>query len=146
MPFTTGSFNSGESGVAPQRELTILLVEDSLRLQTRLTELLTIPGLMRVAATAETESAAGALVDANNFDALVVDVELRQGNGINVVRQARLRWVAPPVPLIIILTNHSLPAIRERCLQAGADHFLDKMRQFDQLHPLILGHYNARSE
>jgi CheY-like chemotaxis protein len=100
---------------------------------------------MHVAATAETESTAGDLVEATNFDALVVDVELRQGSGIGVVRKARARWAIPPVPLIIVLTNYSLPTVRERCLQAGADYFLDKMQQFDQLYPLILGHYNARS-
>jgi len=145
MPSTTGSFSSNETAATPHRELSILLVEDSLRLRTRLTELLTVPGLMHVAATADTESAAAELVDANNYDALVVDVELRQGSGISVVRKARSRWAVPPVPLIIVLTNYSLPTVRERCLLAGADHFLDKLRQFDQLYPLILGHYNARS-
>jgi len=144
MPFTTGSFNSDETGVTPHRELSILLVEDSLRLRTRLTELLTAPGLMHVAATAETESAADDLVEDNYYDVLVVDVELRQGSGINVVRKARLRWSVPPVPLIIVLTNYSLPTVRERCLRAGADHFLDKMQQFDRLYPLILEHHNSR--
>jgi CheY-like chemotaxis protein len=39
-------------------------------------------------------------------------------------------------PLIIVLTNYSLPTVRERCLAAGADHFLDKMQQFSE--PLAL--------
>jgi DNA-binding NarL/FixJ family response regulator len=39
--------------------------------------------------------------------------------------------------LIIVLTNYDLRSVRERALAAGADHFLDKMREFDQLLPLI---------
>jgi len=61
-----------------------------------------------------------------------------------VIRQARARnkdkdpkddshvW-------IIVLTNYDLPTVRERCMQAGADHFLDKMREIDQLIPILLG-------
>jgi CheY-like chemotaxis protein len=66
---------------------------------------------------------------------------LRPGSGIGVIRQARARnrptqdgghvW-------IIVLTNYDLPTVRERCLAAGADHFLDKMREIDQLMPILL--------
>jgi two-component system, OmpR family, response regulator len=121
-----------------QPELRILLVEDSAPLRLRLAELLTEPGVMRVTATAETEAEACSLIAGRDFDALVVDVELREGSGINVVRRARTRWVVPPLPLIIVLTNYALPTVKDRCFAAGADHFLDKMRQFDQMHPLIL--------
>jgi CheY-like chemotaxis protein len=36
------------------------------------------------------------------------------------------------------LTNYDLPTVRERCMAAGADHFLDKMREIDQLMPILL--------
>ena len=39
---------------------------------------------------------------------------------------------------IIVLTNYDLPTVRERCMAAGADHFLDKMREIDQLMPILL--------
>ncbi len=122
----------------PQRELRILLVEDSAPLQVRLIELLTHPGLMRVAGVADTELAALQLIQAEEFDVMVVDVELRQGSGITVVRRTRAGQSQPPFPLIIILTNYNLASVRERCLAAGADHFLDKMREFERLYPLIL--------
>lgn len=118
-------------------ELRILLVDDSLPLQARLKEYLTDPGVMRVTATAESEQAANALIDQGHFDVMVIDVELRPGNGINVVLHARQRRTEQPLPLIIVLTNYALPEVRERCLAAGANHFLDKMREFNQLYPLI---------
>ena len=115
----------------------ILLVEDFAPLRTRLSDLLSIPGEMGVAATAETELEAHDQIEANDFDILVVDVQLRQGNGVGAVRDARRRWVTALPALIIMLTNHAFPLVRQRCLAAGADHFLDKIRQFDQLVPLI---------
>ena len=118
-------------------EQRLLLIEDSALLRERLTALLTVPGLMQVAASADTEGAAVAHIHAGHFDVMIVDVELREGSGINVIRAARGLLGDRPRPLIIVLTNYSLPAVRERCMAAGADYFLDKMEQFSELRPLI---------
>ena len=115
----------------------ILLVEDFAPLRTRLAEMLNIPGEMSVTATAATELEAHDQIEATDFDILVVDVQLREGTGLGAVRDARRRWITALPSLIIMLTNHALPIVRQRCLAAGADHFLDKMRQFEQLLPLI---------
>lgn len=138
---TTLSSNQGPPAINAA-ELSVLLVEDSLVVRRRLAELLTEPGVMRVTSTAESEVQACELISANQYDAMVIDVELRPGSGITVVRHARARWVGLQRPTIIVLTNFSLPTVRDRCLAAGADHFLDKMRQFDQVYPLILAHNN----
>lgn len=140
MPSATASSNSWPSTVQNPPELRILLVEDSARLRVRLNELLTTPGVARVTAMAATEAEATEQITTMEFDVLVVDVELQQGSGINVVRKARARWSTPFKPLIIVLTNYALPTVKNRCLAAGADYFLDKMRQFDQLKPLIASH------
>ena len=132
--------SSSDAALAPvvRLETRILLVEDSVPLRERLSTLLTEEGVMRVTATADTEAGAIELISERDFDVLVVDVELRQGSGINVVRKARLRWLDAPLPLILVLTNYSLPTVKARCLAAGADHFLDKLREFERLRPLIL--------
>jgi CheY-like chemotaxis protein len=133
----TSSSNS-EPPQPSHPELRVLLVEDSARLRVRLADMLTQPGVSRVVATAATEAEACDLMNAQDFDVLIVDVELREGSGIGVISYARARWLVPPLPLIIVLTNYSLPTVQERCLAAGADYFLDKMRQFNQVYPLIL--------
>lgn len=138
---TVSSSSTEGRGVAPP-ELRILLIEDSHRLRVRLVELLTSPSLMRVTATAQTEEEARMQIASHDFDVLVVDVELRQGTGIGVIRHVRslMSGRTTPPPLIIVLTNYALPTVRERCIAAGADYFLDKMRDFGQLYPLILAH------
>jgi len=125
----------------PGGELRILLIEDSRLLRERMIGMLTVPGLMRVAGTAETECEATALIDGNDYDALVVDVELREGSGITAIRHARRSYAARRQPLIIVLTNYALPTVHQRCIEAGADHFLDKMQQFPQVRPLLEAHH-----
>lgn len=134
-PGTVPQPRKESEGVAPP-ELRILLIEDSVLLQERLTQMLTQPGVMRVTGTAATEREARERIDSGEYDVLLVDVELREGSGIGAIGHARTRY-SDRQPLIIVLTNYPLPAVRSRCLAAGADHFLDKMRQFQEVRPLI---------
>ncbi len=127
----------GDARVARDEGLRILLIEDSRLLRDRLVGMLTVPGVLRVTGTAETEQEALDLIDAHDYDALVVDVELRQGSGITAIRHARKAYESRDQPLIIVLTNYSLPTVEQRCMSAGADHFLDKMQQFAEVRPLL---------
>ncbi len=124
-------------------EIRILLIEDSERLRVRLVEMLDEPGVMRVVAFAATEAEAFLCISEDEYDVLLVDVELRSGNGIAAIRKARATYPVERQPLIIVLTNYALPAVRNRCLDAGADHFLDKMRQFQDVKPLIVASRSA---
>jgi len=138
---TAASGNVRKNGV-PGKPLRILLVEDSPLLRGRLENMLSQHAAFKVTGLAAAESEAIEKLDSVPYDVIVVDVELRPGSGIGVIRQARARnkeakdgahvW-------IVVLTNYDLPTVRERCMQAGADHFLDKMREIDQLIPILLG-------
>jgi len=138
---STASKETRKNGVAG-KPLRILLVEDSPLLRGRLENMISQHAAFKVTGLAAAESEAIEKLDSVAYDVIVVDVELRPGSGIGVIRQARARnkdhkdgghvW-------IIVLTNYDLPTVRERCMQAGADHFLDKMREIDQLIPILLG-------
>jgi DNA-binding NarL/FixJ family response regulator len=151
QPATTSSsaagFKPGASGAVrkngvPGKPLRILLVEDSPLLRGRLENMISQHAAFKVTGLAAAEAEAVEKLDSVPYDVIVVDVELRPGSGIGVIRQARARnkdakdgahvW-------IVVLTNYDLPTVRERCMQAGADHFLDKMREIDQLIPILLG-------
>lgn len=137
--FSSGTESSTHRAVpnVTSREIRILLVEDSLLLQERLTEMLTEPGEMRVHAAVDTEQDAMRAIETAEFDVLLVDVELKSGSGIGVIAHARRSYPPDRQPLIIVLTNYPLPVVRSRCMAAGADHFLDKMREFQKVRPLI---------
>jgi len=142
MPAARNPANATRKNGAPGKPLRILLVEDSPLLRGRLENMLSQHAAFKVTGLAAAEAEAVEKLDTVPYDVIVVDVELRPGSGIGVIRQARARnkdakdaghvW-------IIVLTNYDLPTVRERCMQAGADHFLDKMREIDQLIPILLG-------
>lgn len=115
----------------------VMIVEDSPMLAERLRELLGQRPDLSVEAIVDTESAAVKAVEGKHFDVLIVDVELREGSGISVVRRIRELTHGRNRPWIIVLTNYAFPAVRARCLAAGADHFLDKMKDFPRLLGLI---------
>jgi CheY-like chemotaxis protein len=129
--------DSTSSPEAFANEAKLLLIEDSPLLQVRLQRHLETSGAVRVAGIADSAPAAVQSIDSDSFDVLIVDVELKKGSGIDVIRHARSHYPADRQPLIIVLTNYALPEVEIRCRRAGADHFLDKMRHFSDLLPLI---------
>jgi CheY-like chemotaxis protein len=124
---------------ASPAERRILLIEDSEVLSRRLVDLLSDPGSISVTAQAATQSEAISLLKERVFDVLVVDIELAEGNGVAVVRNARQLYPPEAQPLIIVLTNYASDFVREHCFAAGADFFLDKMRDIAQLRALVAG-------
>jgi len=108
--------------------LQALIVEDSLPIAERLIDLVSTPGQVEVAATATTEKEAIAACEGRLFDLAIVDLQLAQGTGFGVIR--RLRASAGRHTTIVVLTNHAVPALRVASFEAGADHFLDKSKDF----------------
>jgi len=121
----------------PPVERRVLLIEDSEVLSRRLVELLSDPGCIAVAAQATTQSEAVSRLQDGIFDVLVVDIELAEGNGVAVVRNARQLYSPEAQPLIVVLTNYASEFVRDHCIAAGADYFLDKMRDISQLKAIV---------
>jgi DNA-binding response OmpR family regulator len=108
--------------------LKALIVEDSEAIAERLVEMLSIPGRVEVFATATTETEAIAACNDRDIDLAIVDLQLAQGTGFGVIRRLRARSGNPIC--IVVLTNHAVPALRMASMEAGADHFLDKSKDF----------------
>lgn len=125
------------AGAAASRPaLRVLLVEDLQRVQNLLRELIEDPGRLEVAGLVDSEADAIAQYSALQPDAVVIDLNLRSGTGLGVIMA--LRRLDPVLrPLLIVLTNHALPVLETACLNAGADYFLDKSRDFHKLRPLL---------
>ena len=112
--------------------LRVHLVEDSKLLAERLREALDqMPGV-EVVGTADTEKSAVAMTRTNAVDAMILDLQLREGTGFGV-----LRALGKARPAVIVLTNFSVPTYAERAKELGADQFLDKGKDFERL-PAVL--------
>ena len=114
----------------------VLIVEDLPRVQSLLVDLVSESEHCEVAAIADTEARAIAAYEAEHPDAAIVDLSLRQGSGLGVITQLRRQAVAERL-LLIVLTNHAQPVLQQACRAAGADHFLDKSRDFRSVRLLL---------
>lgn len=64
------------------------------------------------------------------WDLAIVDLLLKEGSGLGVVRACRYRH---PTQKMVVLSNHATPEIRWRCAQLGADAVFDKSTEIDDL-------------
>lgn len=64
----------------------------------------------------------------------VLTLDLPDRSGIEVLEEIRRRNGGSEV---FILTNHTAPGFRERCLRAGANHFLNKSKDFEKMAKLL---------
>ena len=138
---STVEVQSSDLGAGATHGRRILLIEDSAVLTRRLIDLLSEPGRVEVAAQATTQSEAVSRLQQSAFDVLVVDIELAEGNGVAVIRAARQLYPPDAQPLIVVLTNYASDFVRDHCFAAGADYFLDKMRDIALLKAVVVdGH------
>ena len=63
-------------------------------------------------------------------DAVIMDLRLREGSGLNVMEAIKMN---PNCPVIIVFTNYSNSQYRNRCVELGADYFFDKSTEFDRV-------------
>jgi two-component system OmpR family response regulator len=123
--------------IEPKQEaLQVMLVEDSHIISDLISEnLARIPNL-RLLGIAETETEALSMLQAQPCDVLILDIQLRQGNGINLLRVLS----ADPAyanTIKIVLSNHVSGTYRRICEQYGVQFFFDKTSEFPQLQLLL---------
>lgn len=124
--------------------LRIFLVEDSIEVRELIIEnLAMIPGVV-VAGVSDTEHDALKQLDSLPCDVLIVDIQLKKGNGINLLRH--ISESKKPTPLKIICSNNATEVFRRVGRQYGVNHFFDKTAEFPQLFELVKDLSSARTE
>ena len=118
------------------RPVKVFLVEDSPLICKRLVESLDAPGRIEVVGHADTERDATEALTAKPWDALVLDLRLREGTGFGVLK-ALADGRRASGRTVIVYTNYALPRLRDKCAQLGADHVLDKGADYDRLKGLL---------
>lgn len=113
----------------------VFIVEDSEDIRRRLIEAFAEIDRVEVSGYAESESEALERILDQQPEVVVLDLQLRQGSGLNVLRALR-KFGA--LPRVIVLTNHAYAQYLQQCMAAGADYFFDKATEFMKV-PEVLG-------
>lgn len=112
----------------------VFLVDDSALLRQRLKRLLADVRDVHVIGEAGDVQAATETILKLKPDVVLLDIQLFNGSGIDVLRNLKK---VEPAPAVIVLTNHPYPQYRRACLEAGADFFFVKSSEFDRVVPAL---------
>ena len=116
--------------------LRVFLVEDSAPVRELLLENLSdIPGLL-FTGFADTEAGALADLKQDAHDVVIFDIELKQGNGISLLRSLATAGLLQHT-LKIIFSNNVSTAYRRVGKQYGVEYFFDKTSELSQLRSLL---------
>ena len=107
------------------------IVEDSALVLRELSSVLQQTSAIRVVASSDSEGDALKTMRGASgaYDLIVIDVFLKQGSGLRVLRDAK---VLQSQARLVVLTNYATLDVRKRCISLGADRVFDKSKQLEE--------------
>lgn len=106
--------------------MNLVIVEDSALVLYQLLRLVATQPAIHVAGVAADEETAVSVIGANQPDAILLDLSLVEGTGIDVLKRIR---AAGSTARVLVLTNHTAENIRRTCESHGIDGFYDKSHE-----------------
>ncbi len=116
--------------------LAVFLVEDSLAIRARLAA--TIRGIEGTELVGEAGTVGAAIegIRATHPGAVILDLQLEDGSGLDVLKAVRS---SAPALHVAVLTNYATDQHRRACMDAGAEYFLDKSSDFPRIREIVQG-------
>ncbi len=127
---------SGSAPPPPVQLLRVFLVEDRPEVRALVMENLSEIAGVDLAGFAESEDGALSWLRDHECDVLILDLELKQGTGIGVLKQLAAE-TAPRDFMKVIYSNYVGQNIRRLAAQYGASYFFDKSLDTPQLRRLL---------
>jgi DNA-binding NarL/FixJ family response regulator len=113
----------------------IFIIEDSTEVRERLRDMLQRISHVELVGEAENENEAVRSIRNVQPDVVIVDFSLAIRNNQNVIRRIKMQSLATRV---IVLSNNVYQQYRKKCIDLGADFFMDKSRDIGDLGSLLI--------
>ena len=112
--------------------LRVYLIEDSAIIRANLIDTLEELAPIEVVGSAVSEHEAIDWIDAHayDWDMLIIDIFLKSGSGISVLRRCQQR---DPARKAVVFSNYATADMKRRCTELGADAVFDKSNEIDAL-------------
>jgi DNA-binding NarL/FixJ family response regulator len=127
-----------------RQPVTVFIVDDSPQLAEMLGELLADPGHVEIAGSADSVGTALIEIERLRPDVVVVDLQLKDGNGFQIV-EGVAKLAEPGQVEIVFFTNHTSPEFLRRAAELKVAHFLDKSKDHATLVELVRAKIVQRS-
>lgn len=112
----------------------VLVVDDSKIVRDRLVSML--DSMEGVDIVEQAEDGRSAILANNNLkpNVIILDIRMDETSGIQLLKKFKNNSSDQK---IIMLTNFPYPQYRKKCFEEGADYFLDKSTEFDEVARII---------
>jgi DNA-binding NarL/FixJ family response regulator len=110
--------------------LRVFIADDSPLVRERLAELISAVGDVELVGQADTARGTIQAIQRLRPDVAILDIRMAGGDGLRVLETVK---AGEPPPVVIVLAAFPYPQHRQKCLEAGAEYFLDKATEFDQI-------------
>lgn len=112
----------------------VLVADDSVAVTERVAELLKEVEGIELAGRAGNIGETSQMMARLRPDIVILDLQMPDGNAMAILEAIKTDF---PKSVVIVLTNNEEVPVREKCLQTGADFFLDKSNEFERLPQLV---------
>lgn len=114
--------------------LRVFLADDSPAIRARLAQ--TMQGIEGVRLVGVAGRVAQAIdgIRATHPSAVILDLQLKDGSGLEVLKAVHPRW---PSLHVVVLTNYATDQYRRASMDAGAEIFLDKSSDFPRIREIV---------
>jgi DNA-binding NarL/FixJ family response regulator len=115
---------------------TVYLVDDSALVRERLMNRLSELCNTKVAGSTGNPVEALHSIRVLRPDVVVLDIDLPGKSGLELLKEIKRDR---PEIRVVMLTNYDYPQLRRECLDAGAEYFLNKAKDFEQVTSIVEG-------
>ena len=143
LPEVSFEAPSAQTGGKPLDGLSLLVVEDTGINQMSARALLENAGAGVVMAGSGTEALSRLAIDADRFDAVLMDIQMPGMDGYEVTRVMREQLGLTDLP-VLAMTANALPSDRERCLAVGMVEHIGKPFDVEQMSAVVARHARRR--
>jgi len=112
----------------------ILIIDASAEIRGRLAANLMRQKVVESVKEADTIRSALERMKGSEFNLVVVDIHLPDGNGVDLISKIRENQKSA---VVIIITQHPYEWLRKKCLKAGADYFFDNPGEIHKINEVI---------
>lgn len=113
-----------------RKTIRVFIADDSKIVVERLADLLKEVAGVDVVGQAGNALDAVLSIQQSNPDAVILDLQIPGGSGLDVLRGIRR---GHPSLQVLICANYPYPQYRDECMAAGANYFLDKSADFEKI-------------
>ena len=121
----------------------VFIVDDSPQLTEMLGELFSDPGTIDIVGIGDSALKACEEIRLAKADVVIVDLQLKDGSGFDLVKAIRRLPQAKDI-VIILFTNHASRELHQHAITLGADYFLDKSRDLEKILEILQEKVRAR--